>query len=798
MAELYKHLRIQKEKLVNDRRTRQFKIPSVKRGDLVSHGQLLGGFLEKAIFEARKQGTSNRDRFILKLRYTGMLDIKHLEKHGVEFLSQEGKDICIVFANEVGLAQFADHLSRLGLDDAEITYKQILAALESVDNWTRDDRESWSVKYHGLPKSPLFRLDVELWPVHLSTHPMRLRLLQEFSRWLDANNIRQIDHINLDSLLMYRLEMNPAQADLLFEHSDIRFIDLLPQTGIKHAQLNVDVTDIPNQLPSPAANSARVCILDSGINTNHPLLKTAIAESSSFVAGQEGNDEAGHGTAVAGIALYGDLEACAESKYWKPEFWLYGGKVLFLDKNTGETRFDEQTIETVLTKAVAYFAGLHGCRIFNLSVGNSNAPYDNRHIKGIAYVLDKLAREYNVLFIVSAGNFNGTENPPIPAKSWREEYPKYLSCPDAVIIDPAPALNVITVGSLARHNAHANEQRYPEIHALTPAAERQPSPFTRHGPSIKGAIKPDLMATGGNTASPMRTEGKQWKADARGMGVLTLNHNFVGKTLFKEISGTSFAAPYITHLAGRILNEYPDSSANLLRAMLINHAAIPMESIGVFTDADVETHKENHHRDLHRDVIGYGCVDTDTLFRSSESAVVLHAEDTIKHDSHQFYELPLPEPFLRSSRAKREIRVSLAYSPPVRTTRLDYVATKIFFRLVKGTSLKEVQKSFNHSTQVDTETRNDDSTSNRTVSAQLRGKGTVQASVWEFRQLSPKVKWFVVVTRQDRPDWGEELCLEEETYALVVTVTDRDNADARLYTQIQNRIQIQEQERARV
>jgi hypothetical protein len=538
--------------------------------------------------------------------------------------------------------------------------------------------------------------------------------------------------------------------------------------------------------------------LDSGINTNHPLLKTAVAENSSFIAGQEGDDEAGHGTAVAGIALYGDLEACADSKYWKPEFWLYGGKILFLDKNTGEAQFDEHTIETVLTNAVAYFAGLHGCRVFNLSVGNANAPYDNRHIKGIAYVLDKLAREYNVLFIVSAGNFNGTENPPIPAESWREEYPQYLSCPGSIIIDPAPALNVITVGSLARHNAHANEQRYPEIHALTPAAERQPSPFTRHGPSIKGAIKPDLMATGGNTASPMRTEGKQWKADARGMGVLTLNHDFVGKTLFKEISGTSFAAPYITHLAGRILNEYPDSSANLLRAMLVNHAAIPKESIGVFTEADVEAHKENHNRDLHRDVIGYGCVDTDTLFRSSESAVVLHAEDTIKHDSHQFYELPLPEPFLRSNRAKRELRVSLAYSPPVRTTRLDYVATKIFFRLVRGASLKEVQKSFNHSTQNDTETRNDDSTSNRTVSAQLRGKGTGQASVWQFKQLSPKVKWFVVVTRQDRPDWGGELCLEEEPYALVVTVTDRDNVNAQLYAQIQSRIQIQEQERARV
>lgn len=798
MAELYKHLRIQKEKLVNDRRTRQFKIPSIKRTDLAGHGQRLGNLLAGAILEARGQNASSNDRFVLKLQYVGMLDIQHLEKHGVEFLSQEGNDICIVFASEAGLSQFADHLSRLGVDDDEITYKQILSALESVGNWTRDDRESWSIKHLGLPNTPIFRLDVELWPIEISTHPSRHKLVQEFGRWLNDNNIVQVDHISLDSLLMYRLEVNAAQADLLFEHSDVRFIDLLPQTGIKHSQLNIDVANIPTQLASPAEDSARVCILDSGINTNHPLLRTAIAENSSFIAGLDGGDDIGHGTAVAGIALYGDLEACAESNYWKPEFWIFGGKLLFLDEDTGEARFDQQTIERVLTDAVAYYAGLHGCRIFNLSFGNKNAPYDNCHIKGIAYVLDKLAREYDVLFIVSAGNFGGNEDPPIPATSWRDEYPNYLSCPESVIIDPAPALNVISVGSLARHNAHINEQRYPEIHALTPAAERQPSPFTRHGPSIKGAIKPDLVAIGGNVASPMRIQGQQWKADARGMGVLTLNHDFVGKTLFKEISGTSFAAPYITHLAGRILNEYPESSANLLRAILVNHAAIPKESIGVFSDDDRVAHKEKYKSDLDHDVMGYGMVDTDTLFRSSESAVVLLAEESIKHDSHQFFELPLPDAFLRSNRAKRELRVSLAHTPPVRTTRLDYVATKIFFRLVTGASLDEVQRSFNHDTQKDTETRNDDRTGNRSVSAQLRGKGTVQASVWEFKQLSPSAKWFVVVTRQDRPDWGGGFCLEEEPYALVVTVTDRDNAEAQLYTQIQNRIQIQEQERARV
>ncbi|WP_213539965.1 S8 family peptidase [Nitrosospira sp. NRS527] len=797
MEEKYKHLRIEKEPLINNRRTRQFNIPKFPRGDLKVHGQRLINSLTNALAIARNQSGSNDNRFVLKLRYSGVMEFKHLEKHGVEFVSQEGSHLCVVFANEQGLAEFADHLAKLGIEESDLTYRQILEALDGVDNWTREDRESWAVKHLGLPKHEQFQLDIELWPIQSHNHPLRLRLIQEFEAWLTANHIRNIDRINLDSLLMYRVETTHAQADLLFEQRDIRFIDLLPKAGISYKQLNVDINTLSEKLPAPATNSARVCILDSGINTNHPLLRTAVAESISFVAGQDGEDTAGHGTAVAGIALYGDLEACAQSNYWRPEFWLFNGKILFKDPKTGETCFDERTIEKVLHDALADFAGTHGCRIFNLSIGNSNAPFDSLHIGGIAYVLDRLAREYDVLFVVSAGNFSGNIDPPVPVHSWRDEYPEYLMNPASIIIDPAPALNVLTVGSLARHDAHINEQRYPEIHALTPASENQPSPFTRHGPSVKGALKPDLVATGGNIASPMRNEGEQWKQDAKGMGVLTLNHDFVGRTLFKEISGTSFAAPYVTHLAGRLLNEYPTASANMLRALLVNHANLPDPCKPVFDQARCREYSKKHKgRELPREVVGYGAVDTDTLFRSTESAVVLLTEDGIENNAHQFYELPLPDIFLRKDRATRELRVTLAHCPPVRTTRLDYSATKIFYRLVKGATLEEVQQHFNHDTQGETEARNDDSPGNRTITSQLRGKGTVQSSVWQFRQLTPEYKWFIVVTRQDR-DWGEALCLEQERYALVITVTDRENEEAQLYAQIQSRIHVQQRERAR-
>lgn len=234
--------------------------------------------------------------------------------------------------------------------------------------------------------------------------------------------------------------------------------------------------------------------------------------------------------------------------------------------------------------------------------------------------------------------------------------------------------------------------------------------------------------------------------------------------------------------------------------MLVNHASVSQEMTQAFPQAMRESYRNapaTRNREIERDVTGYGIIDEDALYRSSENVVVMRCEEQIENNAHQFFELPFPASFLRSQRATREVRVTLAYSPAVRTTRLDYTATRIGFRLVKGRSLDEVQASFNHQTQSETETRSDDAQTNRVVSAQQRERGTVQSSIWTFRQRNPDEKWFIVVTRQDR-DWGEAFSSEQEPYALVVTATDRDNEQAQLYTQIQAQIREQERARARI
>ena len=117
--------------------------------------------------------------------------------------------------------------------------------------------------------------------------------------------------------------------------------------------------------------------------------------------------------------------------------------------------------------------------------------------------------------------------------------------------------------------------------------------------------------------------------------------------------------------------------------------------------------------------------------------------------------------------------------------------------MVKGTSLDDVQKHFNQLKKAETETRNDDATTNRDISAQARSRGTVQSSRWTFKQRKPNEKWYVVVIRQDR-EWSHPDVLDKEPYALVVTVADRENESAKLYTQIHALIQQQVEARERL
>jgi hypothetical protein len=460
-----------------------------------------------------------------------------------------------------------------------------------------------------------------------------------------------------------------------------------------------------------------------------------------------------------------------------PALRLFSGRVLDAE-NANETGFVENHVDA----AVRYFHTEYGCRVFNLSYGDLRKPYSGRHVRGLAVTLDTLTRELGVLFVVPTGNFSGIAAEP---RDWRSQYPDYL-LQGAALLDPATALNVLTVGSLARWDATLNAQRYRNDVAEQPIARHdQPSPFTRAGPSVGGAIKPELVAYGGNWAVNVRTVNR-WTI-RQGLGEVSTCRDFAAGRLLVEDSGTSFAAPHVAHLAARILAEHPQADHNLLRALLVGHARWPEACEKLIAD------KVQRLR-----LCGYGRVDDAALDRSTEHDVTLIATDTIPDRCHHFYEIPLPPALLEGHQRTREITVALSHSPVVRTTRVSYKSCDMEFRIVWAEDLAFVTRMFNAATSREDYQRIAE-VGNARIGARNRGMGTVQTDTWTLRRVTAQrraQRLFLVVTRIDEA-WGRELTLTAEPYSLAVVLRDRENAEARLYTQIQARLRARVQARVR-
>jgi len=779
MEKLYPHIPITREQVVTPRRKRPGFPGIVQPANLSAHGKALLESLHVSIEKANQSIDGFDERLLFKIQVNKSFRPDELEKiPGIELVSQEEESIVIVFATEGALEKFEARLSTLA-KGGKPTRKEILYALQGFDALTEEDRTGWALKQEGLPDQERFYLDIELWPISKDTE--RAQLQQTFEVWLQRNNIRMVDAVRQPGLLLYRVEANRRTASLLLRHRDVRVVDLPPHFGLERSLLTIDIQSLAEVSP-PSENASKVTVLDSGLINGHPLLKSLIGDTQSFLPGMDPQDSSGHGTHVAGIAVYGDIERCLVDGRFIPELRLFSGRILD-ENNENNAGFIENHVE----EAVRYFHQNYGCRIFNLSFGDRRKPYMRGHLRGLAFTLDTLARELGVLFVVPTGNFEGADDIP---QDWRTEYPDYLLTDEAVLLDPAPALNALTVGSIARWDQTFNSQRYATDPAEMPIARHdQPSPFTRRGPSVNNAIKPELVAYGGNWAVNARTNGYLIKR-RQGLGELSTFKDFtVGGRLFAEDCGTSFATPHIAHLAARIQNALPEASSNLIRALLVAHARHTPACKKLF-DQDQEALIK---------LCGYGQIQEDALFFSTEQQVSLFAEDSLADKQHHFYEIPVPEDFLSKGKRLREITVALAYCPAVRTTRIDYKASSIDFRLVIAESINQVTTTFNSATTPE-DYKHIPELSGAMLCNRDRSKGTVQACTWYKQIISGNFKksgLFVVVTRND-PAWGSNLANEKEAYALVIYLRDRQGQNVRLYTQIQNRLRTKVRQRARV
>ena len=694
----------------------------------------------------------------------------------LELVSQVDKTVLVVFATENAKTEFESRLQELARGRRP-TRAEIFYAIKGVDNWGPDDRTGLALRREGAPSDEPFLLDLELWPLQRPSD--RASMINALSDWCSHHGATILDSVNQPTIVIVRVNATRSALRGLLRHRDVRTVDLPPRTGVPLHLVRVPAQELPD-VPSPQAGAPTLAVLDSGVTSNHPVLAPAIGDAQSFLADKGSEDENGHGTMVAGLALYGDVEACIQrgAAQFAPQIRILSGRVTD-QNNENVTRL----LERQISEAVEYFAGNYGCKVFNLSLGDLRRPYSGGHVGPLASVVDDLAHRLGVLFIISAGNFYGTDGCP---ENWRREYPEYFSHEDASILDPAPALNGLTIGSVAFAERSRLAGRFPEDPGHQPVARRdEPSPFTRSGPSIRDAIKPDLVAYGGNCVVDTRVANTNLGGFSD-LGVISTNLGFAGGNLFAADGGTSFAAPQVSHMAARLVGRYSQASANLVRALLLTSARVP----------DAARKKLDDDKNHILNVVGHGMAELERARASSEAQVTLVSETMIGENVHHFYEIPLPEDFLAApARRSRRITVALSHMPAVRRTRLEYKASDLSFHVVRRRRASEVFRAFQKVKKDEDPEDSIPEYGKFSPSKRARSRGTGQVATWHVGQVDKRwhgQRLFVVVTRRV-PKWAEGL-VTEEPYALAVRIEDDAEQEIHLYSQVRQKLEV----RARV
>ena len=476
------------------------------------------------------------------------------------------------------------------------------------------------------------------------------------------------------NFFLLRIKANKQLLGDIMELREVAYVDRPPRITVETA-LTTDIGELgPSE--SPPEDAAGILIVDSGILPGHPLLENAVGEYfavptrySNRIDEDAPFDEVGHGTQVAGIALYGDIQQCVDNRAFNPEVWIFSAKVMFKN-DSGDAEYDpEELLEHQLDTAVRRIARNYPhCKVINLSLGNSAS----RMVKGerqfrLAALVDDLSKELNLIFVVSVGNF-------YEYNALSDSYPDYLLDEEIVkLIDPATSALAISVGALSKKLLRPS--------VLLDKIVEYPSPLTRVGPGYKEMIKPELVENGGGGFD-------------RNLDVITINHNWIGDgRLFTLARGTSFSAPKVSNHLARLINKYPDKSLNMIKALLLSSALIPSERPSLLDNVEVGPSATTGELSNLLNIYGYGKPNFDRALFSETNRVLLIRESTIKPDQCHFYPIYLPPEFM-DKKGNRKISVTLVFDPPINRNRVDYLGVTMETHLIRNMGVEDVINAY--------------------------------------------------------------------------------------------------------
>lgn len=529
-------------------------------------------------------------------------------------------------------------------------------------------------------------------------------------------------------------------------------------------------------------NSVLICLLDTGINNKHPLLENFVFddnlhsynESWGF---QDSYPNGGHGTGVAGLALYGDLTDVLSSS---EKIQIYHGLESFKIFNNiqEDEKFDAPKFENAVS--IPSINKPNNLRVYCLTILRNNV-FKGRPSVGSA-TIDKICFGKifeQQLFIISGGNVEINKH---------NDYPilNELQC----VSDPSQAYNALTIGTYTRKDKidiSTGEMPLAKNGTMSPSNSTSLL-FDNSWPN-----KPDLVFEGGNRS----TDGINTLAHSE-LRLLSTDADFAND-MFISFGDTSGAAALASKMAAELRTMYPNYWVETIRGLMVHSAD--------WTDAMIRNAKDK--RNLLR-TVGYGVPSIQKAKFSVENSLTLIAEREIQpykyekskgqYNKYHLFNLPWPKEALKSleeNSVKLTVTISYFIEPNPGSRRLathySYHSHQLDFELIKRyETLPEFQKRISKP-----EDETEDNKPKRDgvkweIGPKSGSKGSIRKDFITTTGLEmserntlavfPKNGWYKNLKRQNKFN-------EKVRYSLIVSLETEEN-EIDLYTPVMNQLTI--------
>jgi hypothetical protein len=362
----------------------------------------------------------------------------------------------------------------------------------------------------------------------------------------------------------------------------------------------------------------RIALFDTGIAHGHPMIAPALVAGGVLSADEsygEGDDW-GHGTPMAGLALYGDLTAVLRED----------GPIDVVHELESMKILPSQnalfTVPTALFGLHYYEAvkqleremGKHR-RVFCCAINDSD-DYSGLMPTEWSSWIDRLAFSGPRLFVVSGGNVTNSYDYPIGA---------YPGLNDArPLLSPGQAWNAITVGGFTKFG-ELDPQTYPGHTTIAQAGGLAPQSRTATMWAHQWPVKPEVVFEAGNFA---HTTGDTHSRPFEDLMMVSTGAKPLSQPL-TSFGFTSGATALAANFAAQLWASMPQLRPETIRALMVHSAEWTPRMREAFSSATTVPQKLDWLRRF-----GWGVPQLERALRSFQNDTTMIVESSLAPAHH--------------------------------------------------------------------------------------------------------------------------------------------------------------------